>query len=135
MLTLNDVAALAGVTPQAIRNWISEGVIAPTVPGGKGPGNQARFDVMATLGLVVAVSVHRTARSCALVYFARLAAAFAAVSEGWLLEKFSKRLTHLLTVQGGHPVLSGARYDDQVDVRAAFEAVEARRGEGASVAQ
>ena len=36
MFALEDVATLADITPQHLRNWVAESVLVPAVPGGKG---------------------------------------------------------------------------------------------------
>lgn len=127
MLDIDDVAAVSGVEPQILRNWIANGLITPTQPGGVGRGQGHKFSVAQATGICVAAALHRSERSCALSYLAKVVAAFEAVSEDEL-KKLRKGATHFIMPHQGRPVLGGNEYD-RVDVQAAYRAVQARKGQ------
>jgi hypothetical protein len=124
-IALEYVAAAAGITPKLLRDWVNDDVpgIEPAVRGGKGRGLSHRFTIPQAVGVIVAARLRNSARSCALSYVAKVVEAFAGVSGQWLEEQFAKGRTHLVTVHAGRPILEAKRYEDQVDVKAAYRAV------------
>jgi len=107
VITKQELCAVCGLPPTTLQNWIGSGLITPTVSGGIGPGNAAKFALMTAAGIAVAGVLHQSDRGCSKAYVQQVMAAFEGVSEDWLREKFSAGRTVFLDVHNGVPRLVG----------------------------
>jgi hypothetical protein len=125
MLTCNELAKLAKVHPQVVRDLIANLHVLPTVCGGKGRGNAHLFSVPAAVGLLVGLEMWNSQRGCELGHVGSITAAFGTVTEEWLrAELEAGRVAYVDWF--GRPLADGLvpyDYPDRPYVRDHFEAV------------
>src|SRR5687767_14319504 len=87
MFTINEVAAAAGMPAQTLRNWVSEGVLAPAGPGTVGRGVGHRLSAQQAVGLAYVAALCDSERGCARAFAAKTLAHFEGMSDR-LVERF-----------------------------------------------
>lgn len=129
MLTTKDVCELSGIPPTTLNEWVSKGVVTPSVRGGRGPGNTHRFTLLQAVSLCV-IGWHHNNKEAGLgivlsgvklVY-----EAFGNVTEAWLLERFAEGRTQCVYVHAERPVLDEPKPYDTPDVRAFYQACKTK---------
>ena len=133
MIERLKLCELIGLAPTTLQDWIVNGIVRPTVPGGKGRGNAAKFDLMTAVGVAVAAALFKSDRSCVPAFVKSVVAAFASLPEKKLLEKFAEGRTHSAGAHQGQPWLQGPDQGpvfDWPNVKAIYEQVKAAMTEG-----
>src|SRR5262249_28032064 len=83
--TLDETSGIALIKPQALRNWVVNGRVKPTIYGSKGGGHHHRFNAQTVLGIVVAVGLIRSPGGCTRAYADRMIRLFSEMSDEALL--------------------------------------------------
>jgi len=124
---------LTGLAPTTLQDWIVNGVVRPTIPGGKGRGNAAKFDLMTAVGVAVATALFKSERSCVPSFVKSIVAAFASFPEKKLLARFAEGRTHSAGVNQGEPWFQGPKQGpvhDWPDVKAIYSRMKVAVEEG-----
>lgn len=116
LLTTGDVCEATGISPKQLASWCDRGVVV-ALTGGGGQGRHRQFTPMQTIGIAVALAVHRTEQSCVLDYCRQVVAAFSGLTEEKLLAMIEDRGRGFVGVHGGRVVLQGRDYPDWPDVQ------------------
>jgi hypothetical protein len=111
LFVTKDVLELAELPQRTLAEWIEKEIVTPAVKGHGGRGGAEQFTRMQVVGVLVGVEQRRSERGCALSYVGEIYAAFAAMDEGKLLEKFKEGRTHLVMIHVGGPMLRAKEFD------------------------
>jgi hypothetical protein len=120
-----EVLGPEGLTPKEFQVWCEKGIVEP-IEGGGEQGKHRKFTVMQTVGIAVAVKIHKSEQGCVLPYAAIVIAAFSDMSEEQLTAQFEKGRTHFIVEHYGKPILGGNDYPDtdlRVDVQSTYKHV------------
>jgi len=104
-LGTNDMAELAGMLGQTLRNWVAWGFLVPTSPGPRGRLRGHRYSHQQAVGLLVARRLQQSPRGCNLKYAAEVIQAFADLPEERLLGHLRAGRVYFFGLNEGQLVL------------------------------
>ena len=119
---ISDILEPTGVRPAQFQGWCNDGFITPAGGGGS-QGRSRLFSVMQVVGIAVATKVFASEQGCLAPYVGKVVDAFAAVTEEWLSEQFSRGRTHFITLHHGRPMLREKAAYELVNVQETYREV------------
>lgn len=104
-LDTNDMAELAGMLGQTLRNWVAWGFLVPSTPGPRGRLRGHRYSRQQAVGLLAARRLQQSPRGCNLKYAAEVIQAFADLPEEQFLSHLRAGRVYFLGLNDRRPIL------------------------------